>query len=157
MSSDVDCLWQRALLLSDTQIVCCVQPHSGLHKYARSTSESRLITLLNLFREMSRIDITTVIISRRFYSYEIYCHISDQDLHHYLNLHGDNQAFSDHPTMMGSRSASYVMRSQTSANNICMVRTVHPDLVSQKTLAFYGKTSNECHNKIVVKHPLNHR
>ena len=46
---------------------------SGLHKYkwivdAKSTTELRLIKLFNLFRKFSRIDITTVIISRRFYS-----------------------------------------------------------------------------------------
>ena len=34
---------------------------------------------------------------------EIYCHIGDQDVHHYLNLYGDNQAFGDHPYMKGAR------------------------------------------------------
>ena len=34
---------------------------------------------------------------------EIYCHVSDQEVYHYLNLHGDNQAFSDDPNMKGSR------------------------------------------------------
>ena len=66
-----------------------------------------------LFREMSRIDITArsaypggsiaLVISGRAIIDGIYCHFSDQEVYHYLNLHGDYQAFSDRPYMKGSR------------------------------------------------------
>ena len=44
-----------------------------------------------------------LVISGRAIIDEIYCHVSDQDVYHYLNLHGDNQAFSDSPNLKGSR------------------------------------------------------